>query len=80
MTQANEIIFSRNSQHLAVSSGIGLKIFAFPSMQLLQQIDAHPAACATLDLDPRGRSVFLTSAPTIAQVVLIVKISGYWLE
>jgi len=24
-------------------------------MELVQQIDAHPAACATLDLDPRGR-------------------------
>lgn len=53
--QANEMIFSQTADHLAVASGVGLKLFSAPSMDLLSTIDAHPASCASLDLDPRGR-------------------------
>lgn len=66
--EANEMHFSRNSQHLAVTSAIGLKIFKFPEMELYDQLDAHPAACATLDLDPRGRYLVIGSSDSIASL------------
>jgi hypothetical protein len=53
------MLFSRNSAYLAIASGIGLKLYKFPEFELVHQLDAHPAACATLDLDPRGRSAIL---------------------
>ena len=68
--QANEMLFSRTSQHLAVASGIGLKLFSFPTMELLHTIEAHPAACTTLDLDPRGRCA------TLAFCVFSYKFTG----
>lgn len=68
LEEANEMQFSRNSQYLAVTSAIGLKIFKFPEMKLHIQLDAHPAACASLDLDPRGRYLVVGSTDSIASL------------
>lgn len=66
--EANEMQFSRNSHYLAVTSAIGLKIFTFPEMKQHLQLDAHPAACASLDLDPRGRYLAVGSTDSIASL------------
>lgn len=66
--EANEMLFSRNCRQLAVSSAIGLKVFSFPEMKLQLALDAHPAACATLDLDPRGRYLAIGSSDSIASL------------
>jgi THO complex subunit 3 len=56
--QANQMAFSYSGEELFLTTGEGLvKIFAYPSMELLHTLTAHTSACYCVEVAPSGAYV-----------------------
>ncbi|RUS22342.1 WD40-repeat-containing domain protein [Jimgerdemannia flammicorona] len=67
--QVNEITWNHSGNLFYITTGQGhIRIFDYPSLELLHTLEAHTANCYCLEVDPRGRYLATGSADAIVSL------------
>lgn len=67
--QTNQTIFGWAGKHLFVTNGDGcVKIFRYPSFELIHTLTAHTSACYTISLSPSGSHLAIGGGDALVSI------------